>query len=65
MIKKGQDCENYFESFCLKDIGSGRIWDCTCFIKKIRAHQSWLINMSKFSNKKECPYPKLNKNEKN
>ena len=59
MTKK--DCDNYLDGLCIKDVDSGRVWSCTCFIKKIRAHQSWLISRTRFPNLITCPYPKLRK----
>jgi hypothetical protein len=50
------ECDNYLDGFCIKDLDAGRCWDCTAPNKEARvreAEKGWYIP--------GCPYPKLSK----
>jgi len=55
-----KECEHYFNSFCLKDITSARVWDCTANkekrLKILKKYKFDSIDMDLY-----CPYPKLRK----
>jgi hypothetical protein len=59
-FKLNNECEDYLDGFCIKDIDSARIWDCTCKNKKERIKQGHKRKTNFLYN---CPYPKLRKDK--
>lgn len=52
-MEKVEECDNYLDGFCLKNIGEARVWDCTAANKEER--------IKYFQREDECPYPKFGK----
>ena len=57
-----KECNHYDEqdSFCLKDIASARVWDCTATSKQ----RAKILKKYKYDSLQmdiHCPYPKLGK----
>ena len=57
-----RECDHFdgIDAFCLKDIASGRVWDCTAN-KKQRMAQLEKCKFDSLSMDINCPYPKLGK----
>jgi len=57
-----KECNHYYkrDSFCLKDIASGRIWDCTAN-RRQRLAQLKKCGFEDLLMDLHCPYPKLGK----
>lgn len=55
-----KDCINYLDGFCIKDIDSARVWDCTCK-QKIKRIKECHKQRADFLYK--CKYPRLGKND--